>query len=75
GWQCFGSLQVGMPGDVVVIDPVEEWEFGPEHIGSKSRNCPWFGVRMVGRVVATYIEGRVAFDVTRGANAPVVAGP
>jgi dihydroorotase len=68
GWDCFGSLAVGMPADLVVIDPDVEWEFGTEHIRSRSRNCPWVGERMVGRVVRTYIEGRPAFDAAEPAG-------
>jgi dihydroorotase len=62
GWDCFGALGVGDLADLVVIDPAAQWRFSESAIGSKSRNCPWLGEPMVGRVVRTVIEGRTAFE-------------
>jgi len=61
GWDSFGSLTVGQSADLVLIDPLCEWTFEESDLGSKSRNCPWIGARMTGRVVATIIGGRVAY--------------
>ena len=56
-----GSLSVGSFGDVVVFDAAAEWNFRVKESRSKSRNTPFDGAGMVGRVRATVCEGRVVF--------------
>jgi dihydroorotase len=56
-----GSLSVGSFGDVVVFDAAAEWNFAAKESRSKSRNTPFDGAGMVGRVRATVCEGRVVF--------------
>jgi dihydroorotase len=56
-----GSLSVGSFGDVVVFDAAAEWNFRAKESRSKSRNTPFDGAGMVGRVRATVCEGRVVF--------------
>jgi dihydroorotase len=56
-----GTLKVGSFADVVVFDPAQEWSFDAKRSQSKSRNTPFDGVGMVGRVMATICEGRVAY--------------
>ncbi len=57
-----GTLSVGAPGDVTLIDPEAEWTVEPERFASKGRNTPLAGRRLRGRVIATVYEGRVVFD-------------
>src|SRR6266508_1868405 len=54
-----GTLSVGAPGDVAIIDPDAEWTVEPETFASKGRNTPLAGRRLRGRVVATVYEGRI----------------
>jgi len=56
-----GTLSPGAPGDVVLIDPDEEWTVDPQEFASKGRNTPLAGTRLRGRVLATVYEGRVVF--------------
>jgi dihydroorotase len=56
-----GSLSVGSFADVVVFDAAAEWKFAAKESRSKSRNTPFDGAGMVGRVRATVCEGRVVF--------------
>ena len=56
-----GSLKTGNWGDVVVFDPAAEWSFAAKDSRSKSRNTPFDGAAMSGRVKATISEGRVVF--------------
>jgi dihydroorotase len=56
-----GTLSVGSFGDVVVFDPVAEWSFEARRSRSKSRNTPFDGAPMLGRVAFTLSEGRVVF--------------
>jgi dihydroorotase len=54
-----GTLKVGSFADVVVFDPAAEWSFEAKRSRSKSKNTPFDGAGMVGRVMATICEGRV----------------
>jgi dihydroorotase len=56
-----GALSVGSFADVVVFDPAAEWSFAAKASRSKSRNTPFDGAAMLGRVAFTLSEGRVVF--------------
>jgi dihydroorotase len=56
-----GSLRVGSLADVVVFDAGAEWNFVAKDSRSKSRNTPFDGAAMLGRVTATVCAGRVVF--------------
>lgn len=60
-----GSLAVGSFADVVLFDPNEEWVFRAADSKSKSRNTPFDGWTLRGRVRASISEGRMAFGGTR----------
>ncbi len=57
-----GRLKVGLPGDLVIIDPDREWTVEPEQFHSRSRNCPFRGWQLKGRAVRTIVGGRLVFD-------------
>ncbi|MEM1424299.1 MAG: dihydroorotase [Planctomycetota bacterium] len=57
GW---GTLGVGEPADIAVLDTGERFTLGVEHLGSRSANCPWLGESFVGRPVATIVAGVIA---------------
>jgi dihydroorotase len=56
-----GNLRVGSWADVVVFDPAAEWSFAASESRSKSKNTPFDGAAMLGRVRATVCEGRVVY--------------
>jgi dihydroorotase len=56
-----GTLKVGSFADVVVFDPAAEWSFEAKRSRSKSKNTPFDGAPMLGRVAFTVSEGRVVF--------------
>ena len=56
-----GQLAPGGPADVTVMDPAAEWTVEPQRFHSRSRNTPFAGMRMVGRVVHTFVGGRPVF--------------
>ncbi|WP_158944534.1 dihydroorotase [Granulicella sp. S190] len=56
-----GALSVGSFADVVIFDPAAEWSFAVKDSRSKSRNTPFDGASMLGRVMATISDGRVVF--------------
>ncbi len=56
-----GSLKAGEPADVTLVDPSAEWAIESKRFFSKSRNSPFEGRRVKGRVRATIVGGRVVF--------------
>ncbi len=56
-----GSLGKGQWGDLVVFDPASEWDFQAATSRSRSKNTPFDGARMLGRVKATVVAGRVVY--------------
>lgn len=61
GRDDLGELGVGFPADVVVFDPVAEFAYDVGATASRSRNTPFDGAPMVGRVRYTVSQGRVVF--------------
>jgi len=57
-----GTLARGSVADVVVFDPETRWTVDPARIRSRSRNSPWLGEELPGRVRWTLVGGRVVFE-------------
>jgi dihydroorotase len=57
-----GTLTVGAPADVVVLDPEAMWKVEPSAFFSRSRNTPFAGRKLHGRAELTIVRGRVVFD-------------
>lgn len=57
-----GTLSTGAPADIVVFDPDAEWTVDPERFQSKSRNCPWAGETLRGKIISTWVDGHCVFD-------------
>ena len=53
-----GRLCPGAPGDLVLFDPDVPFVMDRFALCSKSKNTPFDGQRMSGRVLATYVAGR-----------------
>ncbi len=60
-----GTLAVGADADVAVVDLQAQWEVDPAKFRSKSRNTPFAGWKVKGKVKATVVGGRVVFDSAR----------
>jgi dihydroorotase len=56
-----GTLRSGSPADVVVIDPNRKWTVDPAKSYSKSRNTPFAGTELVGRIEMTIVRGSVVY--------------
>ncbi|HZU21659.1 MAG TPA: amidohydrolase family protein, partial [Terriglobales bacterium] len=56
-----GSLRVGSPADIAIFDPAARWKFDASKSKSKSRNTPFDGWELHGRVTATLVGGRWVF--------------
>ena len=57
-----GTLAMGSFADVVIFDPKAEWIYRARETKSKSRNTPFDGWTMHGRVRWTISEGRVVYS-------------
>lgn len=58
-------VAAGEPANLTIFDPDVEWEVVPARLASKSRNTPYVGVPLRGRVVHTIFNGQpVVLDGT-----------
>ncbi len=56
-----GTLAAGSYADVVIFDPKTEWTYRATDTKSKSKNTPFDGWTMLGKVRWTICEGRVVY--------------
>ena len=57
-----GVIAEGYDADIAIVDPEEEWEVTREDTASKSKNSPFFGRKVTGRVKTTIFGGKVVFQ-------------
>ena len=57
-----GSLSVGSPADIAIIDPEKKWVVDAAQFRSRSKNSPFIGWELTGLVVKTILGGRVVFE-------------
>lgn len=50
-------VRSGEPANLTIFDPSEEWEVVPARLASRSRNTPYVGVPLRGRVRHTLLDG------------------
>lgn len=58
-----GTLSVGAPADVTIIDPGLEWTVDKEQSFSRSRNTPFHGWELKGRAVRTIVAGETVWKL------------
>lgn len=54
-----GTLQVGRPADITLIDPNASWTIDPSTFRSRSRNCPFAGMQVRGRAEIVLVDGEI----------------
>jgi len=59
-----GTLAVGSPADVTLMDIKRPWTVDVSQFKSKSKNSPFQGWTLPGKAVMTLVEGRVVFDAS-----------
>jgi len=52
-----GPVEQGRPANLCVIDPAARWEVDPARLASRSRNTPYTGRKLAGRVRHTILRG------------------
>jgi dihydroorotase len=58
-----GTLSIGVPADVTLIDPDLEWTVKIDGFESASRNSPFDGWKMKGRAVRTIVGGKTVWNL------------
>ena len=57
-----GIVQEGAAADLVVFDPECQWIVDPEEFLSKGKNTPFAGRTVTGKVLATIVDGEIAYE-------------
>lgn len=56
-------IDVNTKANLTLFDPNREWTFAPENNFSKSKNSPWLGSKLKGKVTAVFNNGKQWLDV------------
>ncbi len=57
-----GTLSEGEAADICIFDADAKWTLDRNKLFSKSKNTPWHGRELTGRVTYTLKSGRIVFD-------------
>jgi len=57
-----GTLGKGKQADITIIDPDKEYTIDTNTFRSKSRNCPYHGWKVRGKVEKTIVGGEIRFE-------------
>ena len=57
-----GTLREGSLADIVLFDPDKTWTVDAKDFSSKSRNTPFDGLELTGKVVRTILGGKTVFE-------------
>lgn len=67
--QGIGSITVGGPADLTLIDPSHEWTLTEADLAGKSSNTPFLGWTMQTRAVLTVVAGNIRYEKIACTNA------
>jgi dihydroorotase len=56
-----GTLKLGAPANVTILDPDREWIVDSRKFASKGKNTPYDGCQFKGKVMATIANGTMAY--------------
>lgn len=57
-----GRLAPGAPADLVLFDPAAPWACDRDDLSSRSKNSPFDGRKLEGRVLRTWVNGATVFE-------------
>ena len=57
-----GTLSVGAPADLALIDLDEQWTVDVNKLHGKSKNTPFKGKTLTGKVKTTVLNGKIVFN-------------
>ena len=57
-----GTLAVGAPADVVIIDADTEYTIDKNTFFTKGRNCPYNGWKVRGKAIMTILDGKIVYE-------------
>jgi dihydroorotase len=57
-----GRLVRGAPADLVLFDPAAPWACDRDDLSSRSKNSPFDGRKLEGRVLRTWVNGATVFE-------------
>jgi len=58
----YGTLAVGAPADITLINLKKTWQLDPNRLHSKSRNTPFTGWDLTGMITKTIVGGRIVYE-------------
>lgn len=58
-----GTLQAGANADIVLFDPELKWTVDENALHGKSKNTPFKGMALKGKVLVTIFHGRKVYDI------------
>jgi dihydroorotase len=56
-----GRIKRDFPADLTIIDPKASWIVNPSQFKSKSKNSPFSGKKLWGKVYHTIVDGKVVY--------------
>ena len=62
GFASKGRLSVGADADITLFETDSEFTIDPENFASKSRNTPFAGMSVKGRITHTIVSGRIVYE-------------
>ncbi len=57
-----GRLAKGAPADLVLFDPAAPWACDRDDLSSRSKNSPFDGRKLEGKVLRTWVDGLTVFE-------------
>lgn len=61
-WQEKGNLGVGMPADLVLLDPKKQWTVDSKEFFTRGKATPFQGNKFIGKVMSTMVNGEWVYQ-------------
>ena len=57
-----GYIENGEVADICVVDTETTWKVNPEEFLTKGRSTPFEGITLTGKVIATFVDGKLVYQ-------------